>query len=407
MTPLFIWWISEKGQSLPRKVLIKEIKGTKKKEIQTRALDRDESIWLPLPDLEKKLIYLQHNGRPDCLSAESAIYLALSGGKEKIRVSQGERVYLQCIDEENLSFSKEKSPFWIETELDPSGKLDVLFKVEYPGVEDRKFLLEEKGVASTALLETGSMGEMRRFLNGGKVYLPDLLRSRYGGAEFSKTSGLHRLELKGEALFLKAGDLFVWKGGKFLKGEKETRGLPLLYVKSIEQGQCHCFLWDEEGFNSCKTEFPIVQPEQPISKMQSILVRLHQRTDSSVTCMLQNRNQILKEGDWLLSSKQGWHNLHSAKELKEYLRYALKGELFIFDGIVKKDSGTFFTGHLFDETRALCQKVELPLKVEAAVKKISSPIPNGKEMKRSSIKGKLKNAVGCNDVLLDEEEGDS
>jgi hypothetical protein len=333
--------------------------------------------------------------------------------KEGELLCLGQKIYLDPVDRDTIRFSKEKTPFSIEIQAILNKQLDLLFKVDYPEFnQEMQFSLEEKPLQSTSISETGVVGEMRRFLNKSVIYPPDLLRAQYGGAEFSKTKGLHRLELKEEVLFFKAGDLFVWKEGRFLPGEKETRGIPLLYVKSIEQGQCHYILWDEVGLVSCAAQLPIVQPKTISSKMGSILVRLHQRTDSSVSCILQNKSMILKEGDWLLCSKRGWHNLRSPKELKEYLRYALKGELFIFDGIVKKGTGTFFTGHLFDETRAVCQKVELPLKPEVAVKPIKgkkslNPPSASDEIKQFPTKGKLKNAVGCNDVFPEEEEGDS
>jgi hypothetical protein len=401
----------------------KEAKGVKKKvpSATSKGEDVDEAVWFPLPDIQKRLIYLHHTPRPDSSLEERSIYFGIEGTKEGVLALLGERVYLDCLDKETIRFSKEKTPFSIEPRRSLEGQLEVLFTVEYRNKEggyllrqESIFPVEAKPFPSSSFLESGSIGEMRRVLVGGKVYLPDLLRGRYGGEEFSKTSGLYRLELKegkGEPLFFKVGDLFVWKEGKFSNHEEVTKGLPLLYVKAIQQGQCQCILWDETGLISCAIELLVVQPSLPTSKMQSILVRLHQRTDSSVTCLLRDKSMILKEGDWLLCSKEGWHNVCSARELKEYLRYALKGELFIFDAIVKNEAGTFFTGHLFDETRAICQKVELPLKKENLVKspkgkKLLHSTTLGEETRSNATKGKMKNIVGCNEVLL-EEEGDS
>jgi hypothetical protein len=116
-----------------------------------------------------------------------------------------------------------------------------------------------------------------------------------------------------------------------------------------------------------------------ILKIGDFFNKIHQRTEFSVTCQLHNRNVILRKGDWFLYHKGNFRSLRTPDEIKDYLRYALKGELFIFDGIVKKEGVTLFAGHLFNEERTGIKKIEIPLlerkKTQPIKKKESKVVP--------------------------------
>lgn len=70
---------------------------------------------------------------------------------------------------------------------------------------------------------------------------------------------------------------------------------------------------------------------------------------------------MLKQGDWMLKTAQGWHLLKKTDLLDQALQFAMRGELFIFDELVKENGKSVVKGHLFDEMRVQMVPVSIPI----------------------------------------------
>lgn len=358
-------------------------------------------VWVPMPKIQEKVLYLEHKNRPDCDVGEDQILLSLDGFDSERLVYPGEVIYLDCISEEEFSFADHETPFWLRPILLDDGRLEISYGArflnarELPIFESTKLVcIKEPQTQSRGSVGKGGFASVVKSILDSKVYPSDRLIDLYGGDSFVGVKGLFRIDFKGSKkgfFFVKEGDILTWEGSEFVPNPKDTAGKPLLLVKEIDGQGAHCTLWDSDGIVTESIVIPLVKTAPLQAKPSEIFSRIHFRSDSSVTCHMGNRDVILREGDWLLHTKAGWRNMHSSRELKDYLRYALKGELFIFDKIKKSDAGVFFTGRLFDENRTSYQAVEIPLKAKPVVKKQPLDKVGIKAGKRLNMKPKEEN----------------
>ena len=338
------------------------------------------SVKFPL--LEDRLILLEDTPRPDQNKIGHVFVLGLEGSHQKRVFTDGEIVYLNCLSEDEISFSDHKTPFYFTPKFRESNELEIIFSIEFHDEEDalifidsQSFALKKKSnFASPFLGVKGEMGLLCQFLSNLKIYEADLLMQIYGGTEFDELKASYRMYsgFSDFISYIKPYDLFIWKDEKLVLEDSKTEGFPLVKIMHIDKQKCELIAWDSEGvysklitLNLCKTSPFAIKP-------QELFLKLHQRTEASVTCQLHNRNVIIRKGDWLLYSKGKFRNLRTYDEVNDFLRYALKGELFIFDGIIKKEGPSLFVGHLFNEERSQAKIIEIPFserKKQLALKK--------------------------------------
>ena len=96
-------------------------------------------------------------------------------------------------------------------------------------------------------------------------------------------------------------------------------------------------------------------------RIEDVFTRLRKRTSSRISCRIDNRAKILKEGDWLVHTNTGWHTIKHYYEVEALLNLEILGDLFIFDGIQVVDGKEIFTGSLFNPMRTEMKAVRLPL----------------------------------------------
>ena len=330
---------------------------------------------LPLPELSKQLVVLEHIARPDCVKNGKLLLFGIEGSRQKLLVNIGEKVFLDCKNEKEISFSEEIGPFWFEANLLGDGQVEVALHAEFKGDNQEVIykevqnisLLMKKDFELASHGEKGTLAPIIDYLGKVKICETDLLIEMYGGKSFDDVKGSYRMysDKIRAPFFIKPGDLFVWKDGGLEEGkgatQEATKGFPLLMIKSLDMQKCELLLWDTDGMYGKPITLAIGMAIPSQLKVQEFFLKLHQRTDASVTCQLHKRNVIIRKGDWLLYSKGKFRNLRTFDEVNDYLRYALKGELFIFDGLVKKEGITSFVGHLFNEERTQAKNVDLVL----------------------------------------------
>jgi hypothetical protein len=325
---------------------------------------------LLLPEVLKQLVFLENLVRPDTHRAEQVFLIGLEKGCARRLVLQNQRVFLDCTSGSEIFFSEKATPFWLEVLSKDGVFITVELHVEFISdngevlySEVKEVQLQEKKNIESSDRDNGELFQMMTYLNSCKIFDADLLFELYGGESFKDVKGLHRMHIDGQNLpmYIKPGELLVWKEGALVKGVSQTKEFPIALVKSIDLQKCEIVLWDQEGLY-CKTvAIPLTKSSTPAFRPAESFLKLHQRTDNSVTLQFLKRNIIFRKGDWILCSKDRFRNLRTFAELKECLGYAIKGELFIFDGMVKKEGLTFFTGSLFNEERTLVKKIEIAL----------------------------------------------
>ncbi len=323
----------------------------------------------PFPELEKQFVILEHISRPDFIKKEGLFLIGLENSREKRLASQGQKIFLQCKNEREISFADEKTPFWCEFYLKENDAVEVLLSLEFKEKDHPPFYSHNQVFTTNFKKDFSMGGESEKndlapviaFLGKIKVSEPDVLIEMYGGKTFESVKGLYRMSNNSDHFFIKPGELFVWRDGRLQSEKNKTLNYPLLLVKSIDAYKCEMVVWDVEGVYSKSVIIPVSKSLPSTVKIGDFFNKIHQRTEVSVTCQLHNRNVILRKGDWFLYQKGRFRSLRTADEIKDYLRYALKGELFIFDGIVKKEGVTLFVGHIFNEERTGIKKIEIPL----------------------------------------------
>jgi hypothetical protein len=333
------------------------------------SLNNNELKTVFFPDFEKEFVVLEHTQRPDLVKKEDLFLVGLESSQEKRLAYQGEKIYLTCKNGQEISFALSQTPFWCQFYEKECGRFEVQFAAEFKGVDktslysdNQMFVVDLKKDFSTgAIFCENKLALISQFLAKVKIYEPDLFIQLYGGKSFEGVKGLYRMISGSDSFFIKEGEFFVWRNGKLEQEKNRTQNAPLLLVKSLDSFKCEIVVWDSEGIYNKFITIPLTKNAPSNLKLGEFFSKIHQRTDVSVTCQLHGRNVIVRKGDWLLCQKGQFRNLRTADEIKDYLRYALKGELFIFDGIVKKEGVTLFTGHLFNEERTALKKVEIAL----------------------------------------------
>ena len=339
-----------------------------------KALLERDPFWIPLEDLFKQLFFYKVPIRPDWSSKGELILLGIEGCEEKSLLKEGKRVYLDCKKEGEIFFSKEGiTPFWVELLLEEKGEARVFFNTEYRDKEGeaslkRYFLKERRGVYSGQHLQS-----LVAYLGKMKLYEPDCLFDLYGGEAFSQVKGCYRLwqEEKEEMFFIQLGDTLVWKEGRLSSCLEKSDQYPLLQVEEIEPHKCKIAFWSIDGLEKASIDL-FIEDRLSFFTPKEFLEKVYQRTGGSVICYLNRDRIILREGDWFLKLKNHWRNVHSLEELKSYLTYSLKGELFIFDKIEKRENGLYFIGTLFNEKRTVAKRVETLINREKLIKRTRS-----------------------------------
>ncbi len=325
----------------------------------------------PFPDLSGEILFLAKNTRPDTPLYEIKLQVGLKGNEKSLKLTPGQTVYL-AYDQEHLNFSKEITPLWIKPKLDEKGEVWLEMGIELYGEEGEKLLDEMREFKVSQKWKTKKVEEISNpqltkgceALKGGKWWGPDKLYETYGGKEFQKYNGCERFEIEiengREILFIHEGDTFIWKEGKWIP-TVETKGYSMAKILAISPYKIEWQVWDKEGMESASLTFNRERPPGIALRIEDVFSRMRRRTSSRISCRIDNRAKILKEGDWLIHTPTGWHTIKNYYEVEALLSLDIIGELFIFDGLEKIDGKEIFCGTLFDPMRTQKQHIRLPM----------------------------------------------
>lgn len=317
-----------------------------------------------LPNLSQEILVLSRNSRPDRQNQD--LLIALKGSKQEKVVGNGDTLFLS-MDTKNeeeiaqIAFSSKAADLWIKPIL--LDKTSILIE-EGCGEKKTQFIIQENSGKKGAREEP-----CFKSIKGAKYWGPDLLLRQYGGDDYRVLQEKQKVEFpEGNVCYVGQGDYLSWVEGKWTPTslEEASQKLPLARIGPCRGTQLEIEAWDETGFYPLEIKWEKESPLRMQYKTEEIISSVRLRTSSAVTCAMGKRRLILKKGDWLLRSSQGWHKLKSLEDIENCLQHKIRGELFIFDGVKKEGAKTTLLGHLFDPMRTQVQPIVIPI---AAAKK--------------------------------------
>lgn len=333
----------------------------------------------PLPDLKREMRFLGKNTRPDATIYDLLIHIGLKESGQSLKVVSGQKLYLTYVEGEKpyLQFSSEPTPLWIMPHLSEMGETLVELGVRLLTENNEKLVDEKKTFEIEDLLQKEAPAKKDRFfeeavtfLEQAKWWRPDTLFEAYGGKEYQALKGHERLELsyegKPNVVHVKQNDILVWEKGRWKLSQtgKKSRGLPLARLKRLTPEKMEWELWSSDGLEMTELTHHKERELSSNFRLEEVFSRIRQRTASRISCRIGNKATILKAGDWILHTPSGWRVLKSLREIEDVLAFQVKGELFVFDGIEKKEGKPVFSGTLFDSMRTSRQNVQIPLSLQ-------------------------------------------
>ena len=297
-------------------------------------------------------------------------------------LSNGQTLFLKESDQgKGLHASDVSTALWVKPILLDNGAVLVeagrklVSKEGKAGEEKGQFIVaQQEGVPSRF---NPSQQPFMQELKSARSFAQDLLIHKYGGREYSGWRNKAVLELtRGSATyacFVSAGDYLIYDEGEWRITSRETLKLdrPVAYVKSASGKELEIEAWDEAGLYPLQVKIEMEKQGHLQLKPEAMPSGIRLRSANQVSCAFGKRRVILKPGDWLLKTPNGWRNLRRAEDIEQYLHHRLKGELLIFDSIEKDQGRSVLRGHLFDETRIQVQPLALPIDAEKVQKKTS------------------------------------
>jgi hypothetical protein len=329
-------------------------------------------------DLEE-LLFLGRNSRPDAHEDQVKVLLGLKGSKQSLLGSVGERLYL-TYEKGGLSFSKEPTSLWIKIKGVQNQQLqyDASLVVPHEDTEEiyqERFSCERELVMDEEFEEDQMQQDYFQSFEEVKWYHPDMFYEVYGGEKYSLIKGAERLEFPHQQpsmCFIRSSTVLIFKENRWQLPDdlSQTSLYPLAKVLEVTPSHMEVKIWDVSGMHVKEVS---LAPERmrPLNlKAEEVFSKILKRTATQISCKIGSKNALLKKGDWLLRvGGNHWKPLKTWEEIEKYLSFELQGELFVFDGIEKKQGITVFKGHLFDTMREQMQRVSIPLSKQAKSKK--------------------------------------
>ncbi|MDX8430869.1 MAG: hypothetical protein SNF33_03575 [Candidatus Algichlamydia australiensis] len=377
-SPLVLFYFVYQNNAEVHSFVSNRIVGKKKsfdyEQIGTGALAIESNFaGLSLPKFDKEVLLVSSNPQ------SKRFLFGLRGSFEKRESQSGEKHYLTYGKGGELRFSKSKTPFSITPtligeKLEFDAELFIDSSAQAAVNEVSRFVAAQADQEETArFLGEGIFGKPFVAMESARLLGPDQLFVLYGGEEYAKEAGSARLLFDEGILFVQKGDLLFFdeKEWKLASGETKNHFLAKILTTSPERVDAE--ISDEKGL--LKRRITIQRKPKRTSSFRAgeLFTGIRPRTATTVSLKIAGESSHLKRGDWLLKVENQWRRLEDWEEVEELLCFERRGELFVFDGIVKSGGAQFFSGHYFDAMRERSETIRLPLTVkEKRVKKKAS-----------------------------------
>jgi hypothetical protein len=351
-----------------------EVRGDEKLECAALELKMNKNTKA-MPELDREIVILGRNSRPDAQIVESNMMLGLRRSKQKKVLSNGEKVNLYYDEAEAganpiLKFSDKESMLSVRALILDSESVLLEAQVHLPAeagreaVDERgQFVLkgQDKAVDPLAIKENDP--DFVKAFKQGKFWGRDLFLHVYGGRGGSKE---FKLELPGSNdcfWFLDKQALLLWENQEWhlVSSQEVTRGQPLAQIRAADENLIEAFVWDATGFNVWRLRIPKGQGQDFSCRIEDLLTSARIRTHTQVSCRMGKSRMTMKEGDWLLKTELGWKNLKKIEEIDQYLNHGISGELFVFEAIDKRQGQSILRGIHFNQMRTEAREVAIAI----------------------------------------------
>lgn len=331
-------------------------------------LEGEYNVYVPLPDLESTIKFIDYNYRPD-KQGSSTDTILLSVGKETLFTKERDRIYLDCSDPSTIKFSDQKTPFSI-TPISLNGNgLELNFELNYQNKKNEiiyktssKVLLEKSSKNKSYLSKDATAA--LKSLETAKSLKEDTLLSMMGGKLYEGTKHCQRIHFGGKIAtpfaFVKEKESFCFVNNSWEKNSPKTVGNPLFVVKSIKNNQIEGTFWNESGFFEKK----LTITSGPVSKStlsSFTFEKIYKRNNESVIVQINGKTLILKTHDWLSKKDNSWNHVVHLNDFNDIIECKSLKELLIFEKIEREKEKEFFVGYLFDAYRQEFRKLQIPL----------------------------------------------
>ena len=150
-------------------------------------------------------------------------------------------------------------------------------------------------------------------LKKAKWWAPDRLFEVYGGEAYASFIGRERLEFERDEgpllLYVNVGDLLIWKDEQWQVAGDRMKSEPLARLIHISPYKMEWELWDKSGLEHTRVTHNREKAPGMTLRIEEVFNRMRQRTISRVSCCIDNKTKVLKQGDWLIHLSPGWHIL--------------------------------------------------------------------------------------------------
>jgi hypothetical protein len=274
----------------------------------------------------------------------------LSDGRSLELVSSGEgkmldlpcRLFLSYDEEGKLRFRGE-SGFWIDLR-ERGGRIEGKVGVSSSRGNEEDLLLFDVGEARIRTVGELSENSPFRVLAEAFWLGTDPLKELYGLGE-----GAEKLELKGEGVEWKVGDLFVFSSGRWEKGKEGEGPMARFRVRGERLAEWECW----EGGSYFRLPVQMAPLMGLRVKGEEFLSSIRIRSEKQVSLVLDKQPMVLRLGDWVLKQNGRWRVIRRADERKKIVE-GKGGDLFILDKI----EGKTVRGHLFLGSRSQALPIE-------------------------------------------------
>ncbi|MCE5294438.1 MAG: hypothetical protein LLF94_07485 [Chlamydiales bacterium] len=338
-------------------------------------LNKNE-IKLALPDLRTTLIYFGSTVRPDYSESAEVVQLGIRGIQTPVPVTVGTPVYLKYESKGNAgkwSFSPDNAPTSIWIEVKPQDVQPPVCDVFVYMTDSEGNKIEEPkefgffSIAQTNLPYTnqganafevaGQRADSSLLIRQKCVWFgQDLFLQELGDENTAFAFKKERLDFldpeNSYFCFVGLGDCLAFADGRWHEVEpgEDSRGLPLLVAKKIDEKSIVFDLWDPKG----KVRIPLEVRKATAmpgfaSKFDLKLVGARSRKDWIAE--LSGVRMLIRENDWLVFEDNAWRKIASAEELDDFIIGNIRGPLLVIEGTEKVGNDVGLVGRLFDLTR--------------------------------------------------------
>ena len=316
---------------------------------------QEENEAFPLPGLRDEFVYLGPSERPD---SKDALILGVQSSKKQVIIDEMHKIYLDY-DREGLKFSKTETPLSVVASRN-GNELRLVTSLNLPEMQVSAAWDYKKAVWSHPLKDQELLQAVS-CLRQSIIWTPDQLIQLYGGVSYNDKKNKMRIKLSDKMHFISLGDFFVWADNQWKIPEGDTKNQCLSRVVKTTSDCVKFNVWSPQGLDKQVVAFHVSKEGSLNVKIDEMFTRIRKRTKRSVSCFIDQKSRLLRQGDWLERRKSGWKTLASIEELDTCLRGESEGELLVFDGVEKLGDKWVFLGHLFDSKHINVQQIQLPL----------------------------------------------